>query len=69
MAGIIDENFDLAQGLAMAWPEDKTIPERLAQLLKETDGDPTVAMFFEALYAAATDEGDLDLIADAIDEQ
>jgi hypothetical protein len=62
-------NFDRAQELAMAWPEDKTIPERLAQLLTETDGDPSVAMFFEALYAAAEGADDLELIAGAIDEQ
>lgn len=63
MAGIINGNFDKAQQIVMAWPGDKEAPAKLAAMLNETGGDPTVAMFFEALYAAAQGEDDLELIA------
>lgn len=56
-------NFDRAQAIVMDWPEDKTVPARLAALLEETGGDPMVGMFYEALYAAADGADDLEIIA------
>lgn len=54
---------DQALAIVQRWPDDKAAPARLAALYEANPaaaGD--VGMFVEALYAAARDEGDLDLI-------
>lgn len=61
------EFFAQAQGLVQLWPEDKTIPARLAALYKESGEHPAVALFIEALYPPASGD-DLELIAEAFGE-
>lgn len=56
-------NFSQALQIAQRWPGDKAVPARLRDLYDNNGEDPKVAMFVEALYAAATDDEDLELIA------
>lgn len=58
-------NFDKALQITQKWPADKTVPAELRELYVATGEDPMVGMFVEALYAAAGDPGDLELIAES----
>lgn len=62
------EYFAQAQGLVQLWPEDKTIPARLAALYKESEQHPAVGLFIEALYPPASGD-DLELIAEAFRDE
>lgn len=56
--------FDQAQAIVQRWPDDKTAPAQLAALMERVPPEQAgeVSMFVEALYAAARDEGDLELV-------
>ena len=55
------QEYRTAAGLIQLWPEDKTVPMQLADLYNQSEGNPAVGMFFEALVAAAEGD-DLELV-------
>jgi len=57
--------FEKAGALLKLWPTDKSIPAQLAEMYVESDGHPSVGIFFEALWAAAEGEEDLLLVMQA----
>ena len=62
-------NYDEAIELVKGWPEDRTVPRKLAQGIADAKGEDVFMMglLVEALSTACNTEADFDLVAKYFD--